>query len=103
MELNLTSEDVESLEERTEGWAAGLQLAALSMKGRSDTTGFVNALKGSHVYIAGYLIEEVLMLQPMEVQDFLLQTSILNRLNGELCAAVTGYQQGQNHAARFAT
>ncbi len=96
MELNLTTEDVESLEERTEGWAAGLQLAALSMKGRSDTTGFVNALKGSHVYIAGYLIEEVLMLQPMEVQDFLLQTSILNRLNGELCAAVTGYEQAQN-------
>jgi len=95
MELGLTSEDVESLEERTEGWAAGLQLAALSMKGRSDATGFVKALKGSHVYIAGYLIEEVLMLQPIEVQDFLLQTSILDRLNGDLCEAVTGNKQSQ--------
>ncbi len=95
MELKLTAEDVETLEERTEGWAAGLQLAALSMKGRSDTTGFVKALKGSHVYIAGYLVEEVLMLQPAEVQNFLLQTSILERMNAGLCEAVTGCQQGQ--------
>jgi len=95
MELELSSDDVESLEERTEGWAAGLQLAALSMKGRSDTSGFVRALKGSHVYIAGYLIEEVLMLQSLEVQDFLLQTSILDRLNGDLCEAVTGYKHAQ--------
>ena len=96
MELKLTTEDVETLEERTEGWAAGLQLAALSMKGRSNTTGFVKALKGSHVYIAEYLVEEVLMLQPPKVQDFLLQTSILERLNGELCEAVTGCEQGQS-------
>ncbi len=96
MELKLTTEDVETLEERTEGWAAGLQLAALSMKGRSDTTGFVKALKGSHVYIAEYLVEEVLMLQPPEVQDFLLQTSILERLTAELCEAVTSNEQGQS-------
>lgn len=95
MELELPTADVETLEERTEGWAAGLQLAALSMKGRSDTTGFVKALKGSHVYIAGYLVEEVLILQPPEVQEFLLQTSILERLNASLCEAVTGCQQGQ--------
>jgi len=96
MQLDITQEEVELLEERTEGWAAGLQLAALSMKGRSDTTGFVNTLKGSHVYIAGYLIEEVLNLQPKEVQEFLLQSSILEGLNGSLCEAVTGCSNGQS-------
>jgi LuxR family maltose regulon positive regulatory protein len=95
MGLNLTTKDMKTLEERTEGWAAGLQLAALSMKGRSDIAGFVEALKGSHVYIADYLVEEVLAIQPAEVQDFLLKTSILDRLNAELCEAVTGCEHGQ--------
>lgn len=96
MQLDISLEEVESLEERTEGWAAGLQLAALSMKGRNDTKGFVNTLKGSHVYIAGYLIEEVLILQPKKVQEFLLQSSILERLNGSLCEAVTGCSNGHS-------
>ena len=95
LEMKLSDEDVETLEERTEGWAAGLQLAALSMKGRSEPGDFVKTLKGSHVYIAEYLVEEVLMLQPLSVQIFLLQTSILKRLNVDLCEAVTGSEQGQ--------
>lgn len=96
MGLNLTPEDVAALEARTEGWVAGLQLAALSMKGRSDIAGFVKAFTGSHVYIAEYLVEEVLQRQPEDVQAFLLQTSILERLNAELCQAVTGCQNGQS-------
>lgn len=95
MGLNLTTGDVAALEERTEGWIAGLQLAALSMKGRSDLAGFVKAFTGSHVYVAEYLLEEVLKQQPEEVQAFLLQTSILERLNARLCEAVTGCQDGQ--------
>ena len=96
LEMTLSDEDVETLEERTEGWAAGLQLAALSMRGRSEPGDFVNSLKGSHVYIAEYLVEEVLLLQPVSVQNFLLQTSILKRLNVDLCEVVTDSKQGQS-------
>ncbi len=96
MGLNLTIENVAALEERTEGWVAGLQLAALSMKGRNDIPAFVKAFTGSHVYIAEYLVEEVLLRQPEEVQAFLLQTSILERLNAGLCEAVTGGENGQS-------
>lgn len=96
MGLNLSAEDVAALEERTEGWIAGLQLAALSMNGRSDIPGFVKAFTGSHVYIAEYLIEEVLQRQPEDVQTFLLQTSILERLNAGLCEAVTDCKDGQS-------
>ena len=102
MDLNLSAEDVAALETRTEGWIAGLQLAALAMqaplslKGRSDIAGFVTAFAGSHVYVAEYLIEEVLQRQPAEVQTFLLQTSLLERLNGALCEAVTGCHDGQS-------
>ena len=96
MGLNLSVEDVEALEEHTEGWIAGLQLAALSMKGRTDIPAFVKAFTGSHVYVAEYLVEEVLQHQPEEVQRFLLQTSILERLNAGLCEAVTGVQNGQD-------
>ncbi len=95
MGLNLTTGDVAVLEERTEGWVAGLQLAALSMGGRSDIAGFVKAFTGSHVYIAEYLLEEVLKQQPEDIQSFLLQTSLLERLNAGLCEAVTGCQDGQ--------
>jgi LuxR family transcriptional regulator, maltose regulon positive regulatory protein len=95
MGLNLSAEDVAALETRTEGWIAGLQLAALSMRGRSDIAGFIKAFTGSHVYVAEYLVEEVLQHQPEEVQMFLLQTSILGRLNASLCEAVTGLQEGQ--------
>lgn len=88
MGLNLTVEEVAALEARTEGWIAGLQLAALSMQGRSDTPAFIRAFTGSHVYIAEYLMEEVLRQQPPDVQSFLLQTSILERLNAELCEVI---------------
>ena len=81
MGLNLSTDDVAALEARTEGWIAGLQLAALSMKGRSDIAGFIKAFTGSHVYVAEYLVEEVLQHQSEDVQTFLLQTSILERLN----------------------
>ncbi len=92
MRLNVAVEDVLALEERTEGWAAGLQLAALSMQGRSDISTFVKAFTGSHVFVAEYLVEEVLQRQPEELRTFLLQTSILKRMNAGLCEAVTGIQ-----------
>ena len=96
MSFNLCAEDVEALEARTEGWIAGLQLAALSMQGRSDTASFVRAFTGSHVYVAEYLLEEVLQRQPEDVQAFLMQTSILERMNAGLCEAVTGCENGQS-------
>jgi ATP-dependent transcriptional regulator len=89
MGLNLSAEDVSALEARTEGWIASLQLAALSMRGRADVTGFIKAFTGSHVYVAEYLIEEVLEHQAQDVKTFLLQTSILERLDSRLCDAVS--------------
>jgi hypothetical protein len=89
MGLSLSEQDVDALEARTEGWVAGLQLAALSMQGRNDATHFVRAFAGDNRYIVDYLIEEVLQHQPQAVRDFLLQTSILDRLSGPLCDAVT--------------
>jgi ATP/maltotriose-dependent transcriptional regulator MalT len=96
MGLNLTSEDVSALEARTEGWVAGLQLAALSVQGRSDIPAFIQAFSGSHGYIAEYLVEEVLQRQPQDVQAFLLQTSILERMNGSLCDAVVKRLESTN-------
>ncbi len=95
MGFHLSAEDVAALEGRTEGWIAGLQLAALSMQGRSDTAGFIKAFTGSHVYVAEYLVEEVLRHQSEEVQLFLLRTSILDRMNASLCQSVTGLQGSQ--------
>jgi ATP/maltotriose-dependent transcriptional regulator MalT len=95
MGLQLTADHVAALEARTEGWIAGLQLAALSMQGRSDIAGFVSAFTGSHRYIVDYLTEEVLHQHPEPIRTFLLQTSLLDRLNGSLCEAVTGRQDGQ--------
>ena len=95
MGLSLDNEDIAALEARTEGWVAGLQLAALSMKGRKDVSGFVKAFTGSHVYVADYLVEEVLQRQTKETQQFLLQTSLLGRLNAGLCEAVAGCEDGQ--------
>jgi LuxR family maltose regulon positive regulatory protein len=95
MGLNLSAEDVAALEERTEGWIAGLQLAALSMQGRDDVSAFVKAFTGSHVYVAEYLVEEVLQRQPEDIQTFLLRTSLLKRMNAGLCEAVTKCQGGQ--------
>jgi len=88
MGLTLSANDLSAMEARTEGWIAGLQLAALSMQGCKDIHGFVSAFTGSHHYIIDYLVEEVLKLQPKKVSVFLLQTSILDRLCGPLCEAV---------------
>ncbi|MEZ4503831.1 MAG: helix-turn-helix transcriptional regulator, partial [Dehalococcoidia bacterium] len=87
MGLDLSPEDVAALEGRTEGWIAGLQLAALSMQGRDDTQAFVSAFAGDDRYVVDYLLEEVLQRQPAHVRDFLLATSILDRLCGPLCDA----------------
>ena len=88
MGLNLSAEDIAALEARTEGWIAGLQLAALSMQGHQDTASFIKSFTGSHHFVLDYLIEEVLHQQPEDVQTFLLRTSILDRLCGPLCDAV---------------
>jgi LuxR family transcriptional regulator, maltose regulon positive regulatory protein len=95
MGLGLTAEDVTALEGRTEGWIAALQLAALSMRGRDDVAGFIAGFAGDDRYIVDYLVEEVLQRQPDHVRHFLLQTSILERLSGPLCDAVTGKHGGK--------
>ena len=95
MGLQLTARDVATLEGRTEGWIAALQLAALSMQGRDDIAGFIAGFAGDDRYVVDYLAEEVLQRQPGRVQAFLLQTSILGRLSGPLCDAVTGQSGGK--------
>ncbi len=90
MGLKLAEQDIETLEARTEGWIAGLQLAALSMQGRTDAARFIQSFTGSHRFVLDYLVEEVLQRQPEPVRSFLLNTSILDRFNAELCAAVNG-------------
>ncbi len=94
MGLSLSAKDIRTLEERTEGWVAGLQLAAISLQGSADTEGFIQAFAGDHRYILDYLAGEVLEQQPEPVRQFLLQTAILERLNGSLCEAVTGQHGG---------
>jgi LuxR family maltose regulon positive regulatory protein len=88
MDLNLSAEDIAALETRTEGWIAGLQLAAISMQGHPDASRFIKSFTGSHYFVMDYLVEEVLHRQPESVQTFLLHTSILDRLCGSLCDAV---------------
>ena len=88
MGLNLRDADIAALETRTEGWIAGLQLAALSMQGDKDAAGFIKSFTGSHRFVLDYLVEEVLQQQPESLQAFLLRTSILERLCGPLCDAV---------------
>jgi LuxR family maltose regulon positive regulatory protein len=88
--LSLTGRDIAVLEERTEGWAAALQLAALSMRGRRDVAAFIDGFAGDDRYIVDYLVEEVLARQSEDVRSFLVHTSILDRLTGPLCDAVTG-------------
>ncbi len=101
MGLNLSAEEIAALETRTEGWVAGLQLAALalqglalqgtiSVQGDEDATSFIQSFTGSHRFVLDYLVEEVLQQQPESVQTFLLRTSILDRLYGPLCDAVLG-------------
>ena len=95
MALNLSADNVAALESRTEGWIAALQLAALSMQGQDDVSGFITAFAGDNRYIVDYLVEEVLQRQPVVVRDFLLRTSILGRLCGRLCDAVTEQTGGR--------
>jgi LuxR family maltose regulon positive regulatory protein len=95
MGLNLSVEDIAALETRTEGWIAGLQLAALSMQGRGDIGRFIQAFTGSHRFVLDYLVEEVLQRQPEGIHSFLLKTAILDRLSGSLCDAVTGREDGK--------
>jgi LuxR family maltose regulon positive regulatory protein len=93
--LDLSAEDIAALERRTEGWIAGLQLAAISMQGHEDATSFIKSFTGSHRVVLDYLVEEVLEQQSESVQTFLLQTSILNRLTGPLCNSLTGDSDGE--------
>jgi len=93
--LDLPTASVAALQDRTEGWAAGVQLAALSLRGHSDPAAFVATFAGSHRYVLDYLTEEVLAGQPEPVLHFLLETSVLDRLCGPLCDAVTGRTGGQ--------
>ena len=95
MGLDLDAEAAAALEARTEGWAAGLQLAALSLQGQSDVRGFIAGFSGSHRHVVDYLAEEVLHRQPEHLRIFLLQTSVLDRLSGPLCDAVLGLAHGQ--------
>ncbi|MGC9468744.1 MAG: LuxR C-terminal-related transcriptional regulator [Anaerolineae bacterium] len=88
MGLELAPSEITALEQRTEGWIAGLQMAAVSLRGHSDRAAFVQAFSSSHRYIFDYLVEEVLRRQVPHVQRFLLRTSILDRLSGPLCDAV---------------
>jgi LuxR family maltose regulon positive regulatory protein len=92
---DLTDAAVAALVARTEGWAAGLQLAGLSLRGQPDVAGFVTSFSGSHRYVLDYLTEEVLDRQADEVRGFLLETSVLERLSGELCDEVTGRSDSQ--------
>jgi LuxR family maltose regulon positive regulatory protein len=88
--LSLSPADIAVLGDKTEGWIVGLQLAGLSVRDHADPSSFIATLSGSHRFILSYLTEEVLSQQPEEIQRFLLQTFILDRLNGDLCNAVTG-------------
>lgn len=95
MELNLSAADVNALDVRTEGWIVGLQMAALSMRGRKDVSDFIKAFSGSHRFILDYLVEEVLEQQPGDIQEFLLETSILERMTDPLCDAITDRDDSQ--------
>jgi LuxR family maltose regulon positive regulatory protein len=95
MGLNLSFENVSALESRTEGWIAGLQLAAISLQEKENTTELIKSFSGSHRLVLDYLIEEVLTQQSEHIRSFLLRTSILNHLTGPLCNALTGGNDGQ--------
>ncbi len=98
MGLGLSEDDIATLESRTEGWIAGLQLAALSMQGRSDAASFLRSFTGSHHFVLDYLLEEILQKQTEDIQTFLLRTSILDRLCGPLCEAVLLTPAGSGQA-----
>jgi LuxR family transcriptional regulator, maltose regulon positive regulatory protein len=109
MGLKLSGEEIKALEAHTEGWIAGLQLAALSMQGRDDVGSFIRSFTGSHAYIIDYLAEEVVQRQTAEVQTFLFKTSILDRMCGSLCDAIADRSDSQQlleqlgHANLFIT
>lgn len=94
--LNVAADAIAVLEERTEGWAAGIHLAALSIRDRDDATAFISTFSGEHRYVGDYLVEEVLQRQSEESQEFLLTTSVLDRFNAELCAELTGRTDAQD-------
>jgi LuxR family maltose regulon positive regulatory protein len=95
LKLGLSIEDVISLETKTEGWVAGLQLTALSMQGREDISKFIQDLKGDNRYIMDYLMEEVLKIQSEDIVEFLLETSILEQMSAPLCNAVLNRNDSQ--------
>jgi len=95
MGLELSAQEIAELETRTEGWIAGLQMAALAMRDRADVPGFIEGFAGSNRYVLDYLVEEVVNQQPEEVRSFLLETSILGRMCAPLCDTVTGRPGGQ--------
>jgi LuxR family maltose regulon positive regulatory protein len=95
MGLMLSAAEVTALEARTEGWIAGLHLAALSLQGRGDAAEFIRAFSGSHRHVLSYLVEEVLNHHPADTLEFLLQTSILERMSAGLCDAMTGRHDSQ--------
>ena len=95
MGLELSADDVAALEGVTEGWVAALQLAALTMQGRGDVSGFVEAFSGSNRHVLDFLTEEVLDRQPEDVRRFLLETTVLERMSAPLCDALTGRNDGQ--------
>jgi LuxR family maltose regulon positive regulatory protein len=97
----LAEEDVQRLEQRTEGWVAGLQLAALAMRQRQDRSAFVQVFTGSHRYLLDYVQEEILQRQSPDVRRFLLQTAVLRRLNASVCAALTDDPNSQQILERL--
>jgi len=97
MQLEMTPDQIQALEAKTEGWAAGLQMAALSLRAKPDVDAFIADFSGSHRYILDYLTEEVIQGQPEDTRQFILQTSILNRMSAPLCEAVTGQERGQEN------
>jgi LuxR family maltose regulon positive regulatory protein len=92
----ISAKDIAALNERTEGWVVGLKMAALSIRGQQDIPGFIAAFTGSQRYIMDYLMEEVLQRQTQEVNDFLVKTSVLERLSGPLCDTITGLKDSKN-------
>ena len=99
--LDLGASAVDALGERTEGWIAALQLAALSLRGRTDASGFIERFAGDDRYVVDYLVDEVLAHQPGEVREFLMLTAILDRLTDGLCDAVTGLGSGSSALAEL--
>jgi LuxR family maltose regulon positive regulatory protein len=101
MGLRLSAENVKALEYRTEGWIAGLQIAALTMQGKDDVDSFIRRFTGNNRYVMDFLVEEVLQQQTESIQNFLLRTSILDRLTGSLCDAVTDQQNSERTLAEL--